>query len=403
MALTDAALDFSAFGAIPDDPKDTGSTGAGEGGDAFDFDQMTEATQMFDDELRGTTKAAEEEEEEEEEVDANGDNSQTVSVNPRRPLAAVGTTIRSGSGNEISVFEDFGDNPGNAAAAAAEVKAADEDPSASSRLMKMIGVTRDETSKPLEEGTGSGDLNPWAAGEKKDASTGAGGGAIPSNPWGQAMVPPNEAQNQQQAEGGFDLSARLGQAAAEQQEMQRRQSQQEGEMRRRQEEEGQRRGMEERARQQAMQQQQGAGHSQVELVLMERISVILESSWGRSDLMSILSTLHSEDSRVIPLLGNAEALRALVARHPRRIAIRQDPAFGAEMAVLLLTNAQFQSQRQQQQQEAQARAQQEEMQRRESQLRMQQRNQNGGHPPIVAEAPWFYSDPQSNIQVRAAS
>ena len=78
--------------------------------------------------------------------------------------------------------------------------------------------------------------------------------------------------------------------------------------RRRQEEE--RRLMEERARQQAIQQQQQSAHSQVELVLMERISVILENSWGRSDLVSILNTLHSEDSRVIPLLGNAEALSA---------------------------------------------------------------------------------------------
>lgn len=421
LAATDAAADFSAFGAIPDDPKDTS-------GEAFDFNKMTEASQKFDDEMRGITRSPGGDDDEN--GDDNGNHS--VSVNPNRPLASSGTTIRSGSGDDVNVFEDFDDNP---QAQAGPVKAADEDPSASSRLMKMIGVDREETTLSNQETTNetkqSAALNPWAAASGDDPehakpADGLGGIAaadIPSNPWGQSIV--GNASDSQQSSSGFDLAARLEQAAAEQKQrddMQRRQSQQEAELlRRRQEDEAQRRAMEERARQQAMQQQQHqqpGGHSQVELVLMERISVILENSWGRSDLVSILTTLHSEDSRVVPLLGNVEALRALLARHPSRIALRQDPAFGTEMAVLLLNNAQFQQRNQQQQQEmqeerrqrqeAQARAaQQEEIRRREQQIRMQQQaNQNGGRgglPQMVPDAPWFYSDPQNNIQVRNKS
>lgn len=409
LAATEAGLDFSAFGAIPDDPKDISSSGGG--GDAFDFDKLTQATHEFEEELRDGEKL----EDADTEGGEDGDLAHhSVTVNPHRPLATVGTTIRSGSGDDVNVFEDFDDNLANNAIKDNAIKAADQDPSASSRLMKMIGVNQEDTSvfnAPATEGQEprpiGASLNPWASGDNRDASKqeeapmGGIGGDIPTNPWGDPIVPPG-GQNQQQVDSGFDLAARLQQEQHAREEMHRRQSQQEVEMRRRQENEAQqRRAMEERARQQAA--QQGGGHSEVELVLVERISVILENSWGRSDLMSILTTLHSEDSRVIPLLGNAEALRALIARHPRRIALRQDPAFGAEMAVLLVNNAQFQ----QQQQEAQARAQQEEMQRREQQLRMQAQashgNQNGSRnalPQIIADAPWFYSDPQKNIQVR---
>lgn len=390
LAATDAALDFSAFGEIPDDPKNVG--------EAFDFDKMTEATQAFEEELRGDRSDTDADTE----GDENGDpRLHTVVVNPHRPLATVGTTIRSGSGDNVNVFEDFDDSPAPAAA----VKAADEDPSASSRLMKMIGVNQEETSAPnpasLEEPAKAGaSLNPWAAGEnaskQADDSAGTGSANIPSNPWGDSILVPN-AQSQQQID-GFDLAARLQLEQQAREELLRRQSLQDAEMRRRQEDEARRQAMEVRARQQAA--QQGVVHSEIELVLIERISIVLENSWGRSDLMSILTALRTEDSRIAALLGNVEALRALIARHPRRIAVRQDPAFGAEMAVLLMTNAQFQ---QQQQQEAQARAQQEQMQRREQQLRMQasQSAQNGsrsGLPQIVANAPWFYSDPQKNIQ-----
>jgi hypothetical protein len=161
-----------------------------------------------------------------------------------------------------------------------------------------------------------------------------------------------------------------------------------------------------KARQQAtVSTQQPQGPSQVELILIERVGTILENSWGRSDLASILSTLHAEDSRVIPLLSSAEALRALLLRHPRRIALMKDPSFGADMAVLLLTNAQYQ-----QQQAAQ------EMQRRQMEQQQQQlqavaaararaeaearAREVASKPVLIADAPWYYADPQGNIQVR---
>ena len=395
LAATDAALDFSAFGEIPDDPKSEG--------DVFDFDKMTEATKAFEEELRG--------EKSDTDADTEGDDTgdpllHTVIVNPLRPLATVGTTIRSGSGDNVNVFEDFDDAPDPTSG-----KIPDENPSASSRLMKMIGVNQEETSlvKPsagLEEPASLlANLNPWAAGEKtstlsEDASAPQVSSNIPSNPWGDSILVPG-IQKQHQID-GYDLAARLQQEQQAREEMIRRQNIQDTETRRRQADEARRQQMEALARQQAA--QQGVVHSEIELVLMERISIILENSWGRSDLISILASLHAEDSRLVPLLGNVDALRALMARHPRRIAIRQDPAFGAEMAVLLMTNAQFQQQ-QQKQQDAQVRAQQEQMQRREQQLRVQasqgaQNGSRGGVPRIMTDAPWFYSDPQKNIQVR---
>lgn len=427
LASTDAAADFSAFGEIPDDPKHT------DGGDAFDFDKMAKQSQQFDDELRGNSRSSGDLQEA-----LNGELSQaaavSVTVDPHRPLASIGTTIRSGSGDDVNVFEDFDENPPTPAAeatsassAASEqtsVKSADEDPTASSRLMKMIGVNREETSlsnpgmldKEKEEEQPSS-MNPWASNGKSENTEAQASGIsgisvdIPSNPWGESILP-TPAKNSQG--GGFDLASRLEQASSEQtarEEMQRRQSEQEAEQVRRMQEE-ERRAIEERQRQQEMQQQHSAP-SQVELVLMERISVILENSWGRSDLISVLNTLHSEDSRVIQLLGNIDALRALIARHPRRVAIRQDPAFGAEMAVLLLTNSQFQAQQQeqqqqqqqqqqeQQQQQAQVRAQEEELKRREQLIQTQnnQQRQNGTSMRIIPDQPWFYSDPQKNIQV----
>jgi glutamine synthetase adenylyltransferase len=159
-----------------------------------------------------------------------------------------------------------------------------------------------------------------------------------------------------------------------------------------------RKAQEEEARRLQQQQQAVAERqqpSQVELVLMERISTFLENSWGRSDLVSILTTLHAEDTRVIPLLGSVDALRALIARHPNRIGLRQDPAFGSEMAVLLLTNAQWAKQEQLARQEEQRCI---ELQRREE-ARRQAAAQKPQAAIISPDAPWFYSDPQNNVQV----
>ena len=180
---------------------------------------------------------------------------------------------------------------------------------------------------------------------------------------------------------------------------------QEAELQRRhlQEEEAQRRSLAqqkaeiERQHRPIVQQQTSLHQTQIELVLMERICVILENSWGQSDLVSILSTLHSEDSRVIPLLSNVDSLRALIARSPQRVAMRRDPGFGGDMAVLLMTNVQWQ-----QQQQVQARMQQQELQRLQLEKEATARAQAQSRlvASIDHEAPWFYSDPQNNIQVR---
>jgi hypothetical protein len=353
---TGAAADFSAFGGAL-------SGDAGDGGDAFDFDKMAEASKKMEQELHEPRSRAS--------SDATGEELDTTpqhKIDPKRPLAAVGTTIRSGSGDNVNVFEDF-DDPAVAAEAESEpvpIKALDEDPSASSRLMKMIGVVKDEPQSGAP-------VSAWGAPEA----------AVPLNPWGGPLPMQADPQPQQ----GLDLQARLREAAeveAKVREAELRRLQQE-------QEEAQRRAM---AQQQQQQGQAQGVQSQVELVLVERISSILENTWGRADLMSILSTLHAEDSRVIPLLNNVDALRALLLRNPRRIAIRQDPALRAEMAVLLITTTQWQ-----QQQEQDARAQQQELQRREQERRLEEERKMAlRNFQVIPDAPWFYSDPQNNIQ-----
>jgi hypothetical protein len=367
---TGAAADFSAFGEIPDDPKG--------GGDAFDFDKMAEASRRFEMERHGSKTSDMTSEDEDNAV-------HSVQVDPHRPLASAGTTIQSGSGDNVNVFEDFDETVDESNGSDLVVKDGAVDASASSRLMKMIGVNSD-AAKDAADSSDTKQIHSWGMGEKSTDVQDSKLAAIPSNPWGTAI---GADANQQQV--GLDLSSRLEAVVVEQKareaqiaaELERRRRQQE-------EEEVKRRAL--RAQQEqaeAASAQQQAGPSQVELVLMERISTFLENSWGRSDLLSILSTLHAEDSRVIPLLGNVDSLRALIARHPNRIGLRQDPAFGTEMAVLLLTNAQWQRVREEEFQLAK-------QQRRQEAMRQAAAQQK---PRISADAPWFYSDPQNNIQV----
>lgn len=407
--VTGAASDFSSFGALP--PED--------GGSAFDFDKMAEASAKLEKELHGDRNS---------ETEAENNNAKSVDVS--RPLASAGTTLVSGSGNDVNVFEDFdtpvtSDNEGETKSAVVRddnevtaVRGGDEDPSASSRLMQMIGVSRDRPSDQANTSTTPSEpsSNPWgSSASSSDAHSNAttsmdpiiqgiggvpsnpGGTSISLNPWGDPIVSASASSQQAAASGGgmnlggiFSTEEKNleAQRLAEREKIAR----QEAEMlaRRRQEEEGKRRAM-------AQQHQSSPQQSQIELVLMERICTILENSWGRSDLISILTTLHSEDSRVIPLLGNIDALRALIARSPQRVSLRRDPGLAGEMAVLVMTNAQWQEQ-----QQIQARIQQEEIRRRhleeEAKARLQTQNQLAAS--IKKDAPWFYSDPQNNIQVR---
>lgn len=395
-----AASDFSSFGALPSE------------GEAFDFDKMAEASAELERELHGDKET-------EDDSSYNG----TKKIDVSRPLASAGTTLVSGSGNDVNVFEDFDtpsgsdteENKSDGDKEIAAVRGGDEDPNASSRLMKMIGVTRDTSTvgnndaKPSEPSS-----NPWGAsaigveGPTKTSDpiiggiSGAAGTSISLNPWGDPVVPASSSSQQTTSAAGMSLGGihlspfgteennREAQIAAEREKIAR----QEAEMlarRRREEEEGQRRML----AQQQQQQQASPQQSQIELVLMERICTILENSWGRADLVSILRTLHSEDSRVIPLLGNIDSLRALIARSPQRVSLRRDPAIAGEIAVLVLTNAQWQEQ-----QQIQARMRQEELRRRhmeeEAKARLQAQTQLAAS--IKKDAPWYYSDPQNNIQ-----
>ena len=431
---TGAAADFSAFGgSLDDEPKRSSS--ASVGSDGFDLASMSEAARKFEEDLHGVKTHS----------DLNGvaidvgDDDPAAashSVDPLRPLAAAGTTIRSGSGDDVNVFEDFG-APEEASDEPA-IKSGDEQ-SASSRLMQMIGVSpkeaavTDDSSSKLVSSWGAGSASGSEAGELQEpsdkeaepsvsSSIFAGfSSAVPRNPWGDPII--STANNATQEE-GLDLAARLRAVAEEQKnreaaDLEQRQRE-EDERRRRQEEEEEEekrlaalqkqqqaevQARQQQAAMQAPQQQQNQGHSQVELILMERISAKLESSWGRSDLMSVLSTLHSEDSRVIPLLGSVDALRALISRHPRRIALAKDPAFGAEMAVLVMTNAQWQQQ--QAAQDMQRRQQQEHQQLQAAQqaaaakakAEAEAARENAARSIKITNAPWYYADPQGNVQV----
>lgn len=388
---TDAAADFSAFGGSLDDaPK-----GSGGGDDAFDLAMMAEAAQKFDDDFHG-----------EKEGGANSkeiDDNQNRVINPKRPLAAAGTTISTGSGDGVNVFNDFDDTaPESATDAQEPIQAGGDAQSASSRLMQMIGVSSES-----DKVNGVVDSNTDAEKNADIFGSAFAASSVPSNPWGAPMP---AATTQDSGGGGLDLAAKMREV--------RQAENQHAEieiMRKREEEEEERRAAilaqqqaELQARQAAMQKQQQQPqqpeYSQVELILTERISTILENSWGRSDLMTVLQTLHNDDSRVVPLLATVDALRALIVRHPRRFALTKDPSFGAEMAVLVMNNAQWQ---QHQASEDMQRRQQEEHQKmlaaKEAEARAKAeaaaRAKAASKPIVITAAPWYYADPQGNIQV----
>jgi hypothetical protein len=427
-----AASDFSAFGASLDD--NLGRTGM----NTFELEDMSKAAAAFEAELHG---------EEGDKGDKGEVEQYERAVDATRPLASSGTTIRSGSGDHVNVFEDFGEeeeegetggglNEGETKEEEVGIKSGNE-MSASSRLMKMIGVGGSgeaAMASGAEEDKTPAETTEDVVGEKQDAQVSAAAAAaasIPSNPWGApASIPSNPWGDPVSSEpsGGFGSllgtqPATRGDAAAQQQreEERRRQLQQEeekkrwAEMQAKQQAEAQAQQQQQQQDQQMRQQQQ----NQVELVLIERISNILENSWGRTDLVSILTTLHADDSRVIAILANPDALRALIARHPQRIALVRDPAMGAEMTALVLTNHQWQMQQarlqhaqaqqareqemqrrraleeQQQRQRLEAMAREREAQERQMQLQKQQQQQQA----VITDAPWYYADPQGNIQV----
>ena len=382
-----AAADFSAFGgSLDDEPRArNGSIGSDSAG--FDLGAMSEMSKKFDQDIHGSTTES-------------GSESLNTSIDPLRPLADAGTTIKSGSGDDVNVFEDFA-SPEEVGGGPAErsIRSGDEEQNASSRLMQMIGVTPEakdgvelESSKAKES----------VQQETAQSMFSGFSSSVPSNPWGDPIIPSHDVNKQNSL--GLDLSALTLQREQEEEEERRRlleekkrqQAQQEAELQRQQAL---------RTQQQAQQQQQ---HEQVERILTERVSGILENSWGRCELTSILQTLHSEDPRVIPLLGTVDALRALLSRHPLRIRLAKDPTFGAEMAVLQMTNSQWQqraseeTQRRQQEEQQKLLAQQQQAAaaakaKEAAELRAQEATVEN---VVITDSPWFYADPQGNVQVR---
>lgn len=334
---------------------------------------MAEATKAFDDQVRGTTTS-------------NNFESHDHAINPTRPLASKGTTIRSGSGDDVNVFEDFGAPNNNDAG----IKSGNvESVSASSRLMQMIGVEGTDVTKEQQEATTT-TSNTTSTGDNFNIGGFNSIPSISSNPWGAPMPSTTTTTTTSDTTNtGLDLAAKI-----------RESTNMEMEMRRKQEEERQHVAALEAQRQrqaaiQSQQQQQAQQaqpeYSSVELILCERISTILENSWGRSDLMTILQTLHNDDARVVPLLGTVEALKALLQRHPHRFGLTKDPTFGAEMAVLIMNNAQYTQQTANE--ELKKRQEEEQLKRREAEAKAREQ-------VVITDDPWFYADPQGNIQVR---
>lgn len=387
---------------------------SGLGGDdlePFDFEKMAAASAQLEQEIKGTKDSSAKKDSVASESQRRGD---VKEVNPKRPLAAAGTTIQSGSGDNVNVFEDF-DDPGASPVALddsddlpAENQSSGND--ASTQLMAMIGVQPAEKEKSQAIAKDSAEtrdsnqtedpspsLAPWGmslgiggtnltsdTGINATPSTTVPGLNLPLNPWGGTMG------SQAMPAGGPINPADL-QAQLRHDEMRKAR---EEEMRRLQQMEEARRlaiakqQAEEHARQVAIhkqQQEQQAGvQSQVEQVLMERICAILESTWGRAGVINLIQKLHADDPRVIPLLNSPDALRALIQRNPQRAVLRNDPSLGGEIVVLQMTNSQWQEHRQ-----AQMRIQKEEQLSMEASRVRAQMNFN---------APWYYSDPQGNIQ-----
>lgn len=399
---TGAASDFSAFGGSLEDDLPKGKSGMSG---AFDLGDMSAAASAFESELHGD-KASKRV------SDSNGgiggaleedEEGVTHKVDSSRPLAGTGTTIRSGSGDGVNVFEDFGDDEEEEKEDDIPIKSGTGANSASSRLMGMIGVAgtgeASGSGGKAEPTTTTDDDNDAKKKSETEVQeeTKPRSDSIPSNPWGAPAVSSNPWGDSAAA---ADSSSASKQKEEEEKRWADAQANQQAEK-----EKQEAAAKEAKAKAEQMKAQQ----IQVELVLIERISNILENSWGRSDLPSILSTLHANDSRVIAILSTVDALRQLIARHPLRIQMGRDPTMGAEMAALRMTNVQWKAhelrekkaqeqelQRQKQLQaekEAMARAQMEAEERRKQQLQQQQ-----SAPPVVTDAPWYYADPQGNIQ-----
>ena len=437
--LNSASADLSQYGALLDDKtgsplgKSRGRSGSSGSSGMFDLAQMSEAAQKFESQLHGnkqrtTNQSAHDSNSDfEKDLEFDLDSNLGHRVDPKRPLAFAGTTIRSGSGDDVNVFEDFG-APAEQQKEQQDSTQTESELSASNRLMKMIGV------KSTDDGTSSNSMTAWGASGQENINTekenvqepmktevngtnlGLFGApsltsSVPKNPWGNPTptIGMDTGLNQQPT--AMEIledqhGLRNNKAAEENQHQANIQAQLAA----------QRQAAQAEAHRQhnTMQQPVRAQYdSQVEQILMERVSNVLEGSWGRTDLGTLLSTLQTEDPRVIPLLGTIEELKTLISRHSNRVAVVSGPSFGGEMAVLVMTNAQYQQQQIQQQREEEFQRQRQMLQnmqalqvaeeeartREQAALSAQQQRQKHQEQVKITQDPWFYADPQGNIQV----
>jgi len=142
-------------------------------------------------------------------------------------------------------------------------------------------------------------------------------------------------------------------------------------------------------------------HSQVELILIERISSILENTWGCLDALALLSALHSENFRCISLLRSMDDLRYVISRFPRRIALVKDPTFGAEVAVLIMNNIECQRHDAYELQIGNNLQHYNQLQAVSGVMKEHsgyQTKENTTRLLAINDALWYYSDPQFNVQ-----
>ena len=165
-----------------------------EKGPLFDLKDISDAATRFDKEFHGDKTVASEEKEDEDNAHISN-----KPVDPHKPLASAGTTILSGSGEDVNVFEDFGEPIASEPSSPptddskAEEK---EELSASSRLMQMIGMpVPDDTaasSKLITSWGGTSNENDVPSSPETSSFGGNVGGfigasSVPKNPWGSSF------------------------------------------------------------------------------------------------------------------------------------------------------------------------------------------------------------------------
>lgn len=392
------AEDFSAFGgSIDDDPNNSSLPVL----NTFDLGDMAEATRKFEEDMRRNGSSQENDSENHNNIGHrlkySDDEAATGSKSPVR-FAGKGVTIQSGGGDDVNVFEDFSPPAGTsdpaviAATTSASTAIEGEehvptdqkvDIDASSKLMEIIGVGRDneatssnivnEIEEPIvQEQT----MNPSTTSLVSSVSTWGDAdniSAFGSNPWRSVLEVPTSTEPKESSD---SFSSKLMSAMNEQRQREAEllQKQREEELRKQEEHARMVRDQQENQRRAPQEARPNSEASQLELILMERIGNILEKHWGRAEVSTVLTDLHREDHRVVNLIQNVGVLRSLIARHPSRVNLAQDSTYGAEFAVLVY--------QQQQQQQPMAKA---------------------PSPAVVQiqinpKKPWFYRDPQNNIQ-----